>query len=86
MKLFPLKCVYVCLWDVSYQILFLLTIYDLCVGMYCTSLERLDLSGVPVTQNAMKRLSQRCPELKVYTAGLAPTIHSVKWAREELFD
>ena len=35
------------------------------VGMYCTRLERLDLSGVPVSQTSIRKLSQRCASLKV---------------------
>jgi hypothetical protein len=34
------------------------------IGMYCSNLERLDLSEMYLTQTAMKKLSQKCPELK----------------------
>jgi hypothetical protein len=34
------------------------------IGMYCTRLERLDLSGVPVSQTSIRKLSQRCANLK----------------------
>lgn len=37
----------------------------MCVGMYCSCLERLDLSGVSVTQNAFRKLSLKCTNLKV---------------------
>ena len=36
------------------------------IGMYCSNLERLDLSEMYLTQSAVKKLSQKCPELKVH--------------------
>ena len=53
----------------------------LAAGMYCTHLERLDLSGVSVSQSSFRQLSQRCTKLKVrlskYTRKWEPAIYSV---------
>ena len=34
-------------------------------GMYCTHLEKLDLSGISVTQSSFRQLSQRCTNITV---------------------
>ena len=56
------------LWNslVNYCLMVSSSLTSLClVAMYCPNLEKLDISGVSVTQTSFKQFSTSCPKLKV---------------------